>query len=66
MSSSKWGGLCTTTNSHDTKAGESSNTTSCPIYTSPSGVSLGVTGTMSNQEGNLGGTGGLSLKIPFP
>jgi hypothetical protein len=64
--SSKWGGSCTSTNTSDPISRDSSNTVSCPVYTSPSGVSVSGTGTVASQGGDFGGGMGVSVNIPFP
>ena len=65
--SSKWGGSCTYTGSTDSSSGDSTAGVSCPVYTSSSGIT--VSGTASGTytgDGQLGGSAGVSVNIPFP
>ncbi|CAF0855749.1 unnamed protein product [Adineta steineri] len=69
--SSKWGGSCTFSGSTDKSSGvttgDSTASVSCPIYTSTNGVTYsGTSSATYTAHGDVGGTAGINVNIPFP
>lgn len=65
--SSKWGGSCTFNGSTDKSSGDSTISATCPVYTSPSGVSVSGTAsvTVPASGGQVDHGIGVSVNIPF-